>query len=825
MNIYLRCVGIFLVILSLFSISYSHEVTFYSPSYFPISDNEIDSIRILEDERIVFEICIPEGQVSSISGRIRSTNQNINIDIQEHKNGENCYYANIESLNSDSSTLEIEYTLDSRYYKFSRDIKRTKKSEVAEILLNQDFSRINDAVELSYILMAYREINGDDEISEELYSQIRDLRDNDRKCWPNRNCNIVDTSIILYNLKKTGYNENRRLLQDGLIYVNSNILNLSLSNAQLVIEFKPNNNNSVSCNLFTDDSSTAVVFNFNTSINTSSRTFNEKFNLECNFNVDEILFKINEPNRDNLNFSIRNSNNFEYSRERVLCYGGSNCDILSTLYIMNTYDEDLTHYKGLIDYIETYRSSIDSTREFIFSRTNSIYSALYLNVIGEDEKIENYLKFSQNNDGSWGDDRREDRRIFETAISQNAMNKISNSNEYVENSKEWIYFSEPNNGWGNIERNSLAFMSIRDYLKPFLIIQDFPLSISADTTQEINIQNPSTFDIFNVRVEVEPSIRDYISFSRDIGSIRSKESLKGNFTSKNNILADKKGYITITGIAQGNTQREEFIKLPIIIRAAQFVSIEQNEAFFSPLNPIITVEIINDQPQTALNCEIRNSFTTNRQNLVLDKNVNILSIQNRDQKTGELEINLICRLNENVIEIDETILVKVIEPTFDVELSGSEPIEIDNFDNINLIIRGLGNSEQTIEITFKDLFLGLVEINEPTFTLIPSDRRFVRFDSSNSLEVLENLEGMGGVLEIKSSSGYIKEVEFVYNHNLEVPLLTYILIGIGIFLILIFALIIYRIIEMKLHNSTNNQNNQNQEEEDELIDLDGLDFK
>lgn len=826
MNIYLRCIGILLVMLNFFLISYAHEVTFYSPSYFPISDNEIDSIRILEDERIVFEICIPEGQVSSINGRIRSSNQNINIDIQEHRNGENCYYANIESLNNDLSTLEIEYTLDSRFYKFSRDIKRTKKSEVTEILLNQDFSRINSAVELSYILGVYRSINGDDEISESLYNQIRDLRDNDRKCWPDRNCNVIDTALILYNLKKAGYNENRRLLQDGLIYANSNILNLSLSTARLIIEFKPSNNNDISCELLTDDSTTPTIFTFNQSINTSSRTFTEKFELECDNNVNEILFKIEEPNRDDINFSVMNSDSFEYQRERVLCYGRNNCDILSTLYMMNTYKEDLIFYNQLIEYIETYRTRIDSTREFIFSRTDTTHSSLYLNIIGEDDKIENFIKFSQNNDGSWGDDRREDRRLVETAISQYALSRISNSLDYTEDSKEWIYFNEPSNGWGNIERDALAFMSIKDYLKPFLIIQDFPLVVSSDSTYEISIQNPSTFDIFNVRVEVEQQIRDYISFNRDIGTIRSKESLTGNFTSKNNILSDKKGYITITGIAQGSGQREEFIKLPIIIRAAQFISIEQNEAFFSPLNPLINIEILSSQPQITLNCEVSNSFNSNRQNIVLDKPINSIMIQNRELKTGEIEIQLVCRLNENVIEINKNIQIKEIEPTFSVELNGPEPIQIDDFNDLNIIIRGLGNNEQNVEVVFKDLFLGLVEVNEPTFSLLPNDRRFVRFDSTHTLEVLENLGGMSGIIEIRSDTGYIKEIEFVYNHNLEIPILSYILIGIGIFFILLFSLVIYRIVEMKLHKSENDvQNQEFQGDEDDLIDLDGLEFK
>ena len=812
------------MIMSLFSISYSHEVTFYSPSYFPISDNEIDSIRILEDERIVFEICIPEGQVSSINGRIRSSNQNINIDIQEHRNGENCYYANIESLNSDLSTLEIEYTLDSRFYKFSREIKRTKKSEVAEILLNQDFSRINDPVELSYILYVYRSINGDDEVSEEIYSQIRDLRDNDRKCWPNRNCNIIDTSVILYNLKEAGYNENRRLLQDGLIYVNSNILNLSLSTARVFIEFKPNNNNNVSCELLTDNSSNPSIFTFNESINTSSRTFTEKFELECDNNVDEILFRIEESNRDDMNISIRNSNSYEFTRERVLCYGRNSCDILSTLYILNTYDEDLIYYNQLIDYIETYRTSIDSSRDFIFSRTDSRYSSLYLKLIGEDEKIENFIIFSQNNDGSWGSDRRDDRRLVETAISQDGISKINDYKEYVEDSKNWIYFSEPNNGWGSVESNSLAFRSIKDYLKPFLIIEDFPLSINAETNYEINIKNPSTFDIFNVRVEMEESIKSSLSFNRDIGTIRSGESLKGNFTSKNNILSDRKGYIVITGITQGNSQREEFIKLPIIIRAAQFVSIEQREAFFSPLNPIINIEIINQQPQTALECEVRNSFNNNRQNIILNQNTNSLIIQNRELKTGELEIQLECRLDENVIQIEKIIQVSEISPTFNVELN--QPIEIDDFNTINIVLRDISGENQNIQISFRDLFLGLVEVNEASFSLLPNDRRFVRFDSTNSLEVLENLEGTRGILEIKSDSGYIEEIEFIYNHNLETSLITYFIIGFGIFIILILALVIYRIIEMKLNESNNKNENQEFEgDEDDLIDLDGIEFK
>ncbi|MFT4244653.1 MAG: hypothetical protein ACMXYB_04350 [Candidatus Woesearchaeota archaeon] len=792
-----------------------------------MSDSEIEPIKMLNDERIVFQICFPIGELTSISAQIKSTQENINIPLHEYKNSQNCLLGNVNSLNTQNNILEIEYTFDSRHYKYTREIIITKKSEVAEILINQDFSRINDPLELSYILLVYNDINGNDHVTENLYNQIRDLRDNDRKCWPNRNCNIVDTSVILYNLNKAGFNENRRLLQDGLIYLNSNILNLSLSTAQLGINFITSSSNNVSCELQLDNSTDPIDFNFNESLNLSNRNFDEKFELNCNSNIDEIIFKISDPNRDDVNFTVRNSNSFEYSRERVLCYGRTNCDIISTLYVMNTYKDQLKFFSELKEYVETYRTSIDSSREFIFSRTNPIHSALYLNVLGNDEKLENFLKFSQNNDGSWGEDRREDRRLVESAIALSSLNNFNDAEEYIKNSKEWIYFNEPNGGWGDTQKNALAYISINKFLKPFLIVEDFPDIIKSDTTQEIQVKNPSTFNIFNIRVNVDDSIRDYISFSRDIGSIRSKESVSGNISSKNKNLVDKKGVITISGIAQGSSQREEFIKLPIIIRAAKFISIEQDTVFFSPSNPIINIEVINEQPEVEVGCEVRNSFNSNVQNILLNQENNSILIENNEEKTGELEIELTCRLDDSVIEIQKKIDVLIHESTFLVELNSPGPLEIDDFNNINIIVRSTSNQEQTIEVKFKDLFMGLIEIDEPEFNLLSDDRRFIRFDGTQSIEILENLKDTEGIIQIKSSTGYIEEVEFIYNHNLEISLIIYLIIGVGIFLSLILILVVYRLIEGKKMNKNNDFADEITQDnaEDELIDLDSLEFK
>lgn len=198
----------FLLMMSV-SFVYSNEVTFYTPTYFTQSENEVDPLRFLEYEPLIFEVCPEpnvEGEIQNISAQVMCSTNEEEIDLNRYSSN-GCYYGNIEEVSCESGELEIAYVQDSKQYFFSKELLRTKESSVVERILSENIDSIDDPLDLSYYLIVHNKIKGINSISDEVYNKIRDLRDNEEKCWSDNDCSIEETTQILYNLQVAGYDE------------------------------------------------------------------------------------------------------------------------------------------------------------------------------------------------------------------------------------------------------------------------------------------------------------------------------------------------------------------------------------------------------------------------------------------------------------------------------------------------------------------------------------------------------------------------------------------------------------------------------------------
>ncbi len=817
---------VFFLLVTTSSFVYSSEVNFYSPNYFTQSDNEVDPLRFLEYEPLTFEVC-PEqnvnGQMSDVSAQIVCSSGSSEVDIELNQYSTNgCYYGNLEEITCEGD-LEISYTQDSKDFLYSKELLSTKESSVVDRVLSQDFESISNPLDLSYYLVVHNKIKGMNAKSNEIYEKLRDMRDNDEKCWTDNSCDIKDTTQILYNLKLAGYDDSNRLIQDGEIYLNSQIINTTLESAtfRTQLNMKSSFNGSFECEVFTDDSDDSDrTITVDQSKNISSRSFSSSFEIDCNNNeVDEMIFTI-ETSEEKFNITEEDSDNFKYDRDDVaFCFGeDSSCDRFSTLYALATYEQDLEYYSELVNYIENFKYSSSVNREYILEDDDVTLTALYSKIV-QDDATENFLKFSQNNDGSWGGGN-ENKRIFETYWGIESMREL-NAQSYIEDAENWMYFEEPRNGWGNTQRNSLAYLSIERFIRPFLTI-DYNQVL--DEISTITLFNPSIFEIENIEIEVDDEIEQYISFPKNLRTIEADDEIEFEIETQSSILTDKKGMIKVSGIANDNS-REEFISVPLIIKAPELISFSSNTSQFSKDEPIIEVEVTHNEPDIELSCEYTNSFTNKNRDITLNREVNILTISNTDFQTGEMEVQLTCRRDDDVIEITGFVDVQEQDPTFTVEsetMQGEELL-IDDFNSAQLVVNSIVEDEQEISLQFENTFLGLVEISNPSFFIREDGRRIIQF-SADDVSMLESFQNTTDSILISSDSGYAERVDIRYMHNVSMSWTLIIGIVAGVIVFIIIVLVTLRVINT-LRNQNQANNSQAQEfDDDDTVDLDDFDF-
>lgn len=816
-------VGFLVVILMLHS-SYAHEVEFFSPSYFEVSNNEFDPIRFLNYEPIIFKICPENGDVTSMGSTLSCDGSNQVDDIELHFNSRaNCYYGFVEEVTCENSQLDISYTKNSNDFLYSRELIQVQESTVVQEVLSTDVSRINDALELSHYLIVHNMILGENSKSQEIFEEIRDLRDNANKCWPRGNCNVETSISILLNLHKAGYGFETRLLQDGLLYLDSTVRNATINNARVQVSYILDStpDDDITCELRIDDDS-VFSSNFNSNNTPSSRSFETKFSIECTDIVDTMNITITDPDLGDVNEIIEGEDSFTFIRSSdALCFGRNNCDLLSTLKAVVLFEDRLEYYDGLNRFIQSYKFNRSTNQQFIRSSSDTTFSSMYLHLDDIDE-IGNFVKFRQNNDGSWGSGR-DDGRIFETYWATRGLSFIDNSQDYIRDAENWMYFNEPPRGWGNIERNTLAYLVIERYIRPFIVLENYNQILTQDST-EMTVRNPSMFRISNLEVEVDSNIESFVSFTRNLRSLDPSRSIDFNMSTRGNVLTDQKGMMRITGIVNG--QRQEFVSVPILVQANENIKIRSELVQFNRASSNLEVEIESLIPELEISCRGTNSFNDQGRDITLSRDVQTLVFRNDDFQTGDMNVNLRCQFEGDRIEISKTIQVEEQEPTFRVDYETNSEFIIEDFDNTQITIISNSNDEQEMRIEFDDLFLGIVDISSESFLLRPNDRRVIRFDSNGNDDFLQSLSNSTDRIRIISSSGYVEEIHFTYVHNPQTNILQIIYIIVGVLGLLLVALIVIRFIQMRKEQFDNsNDSGEFYEDHDEMLDLDDLDFK
>lgn len=786
------------------------KLEIYSPNYFSEQNNIYDDIHYLQNEHLSFKFCTDE-KVENLNFNLVCPSETKTISINDYMTTKGCYFSNynLENISCTDFSLEIDYEIDKKEKHIKRTFKEQKQSMLINHILGEDYTLLNP-VDLSYYLIVLTNLESkDSKKSEEIYETLKNIRNNENKCWTSSSCKLVDTSLVLRNLIMAGYNLNTRLLEDGKTYLERKIINNEKNPTKFLIEIDHDFNTSeeIECELKIDDEKEKTYIFDNETLNLSKKSSNTIL-FTCNNTLDEVTLSIyNLQEKISKTVDYENITEINYDLDKFACLAESNsCDFTNNINSLITYSSNIEDSSLIESYLDSYLETSDD-QSYIDSG-NSVYedTGKYLYYKSNPE-IVNYLKFKQNNDGSWGDNSRYD-KITQTAWSVLGIQKIESSSEYVTDGKKWIYYNEPTTGWGSIEKNTLAYLAIKEQIKPYLKIN---IENSIKENENFIIENPTIYELKDVKVEFSENIKKYLSYNENLGNLEGENYLTFNVTVDDIFFGKLTGEMTITGI-DGKNSKLTLIKIPINIEGPMPFSINEKSYMVSDDFKNIEIEIINNIETFTANCSYINPFNGKSQNSELTQLSNHLIIENEELKTGEFEVTLTCKVQDTSFNFPLKLNVQKSEKNFEITENEAKIIDETDF---KVTLTSTSTEKQTISIEITGDYENLIEPTEKEKIIAANDVREIYFTITNPvlLQALSNTSK--GEILIKSENGYVKKIPIEVNitqvQEEEKAIWPYIVIGVILILFIIILILRY------LRSKENEEQESNNSEEDMYV--------
>ncbi len=439
----------------------------------------------------------------------------------------NCYIGtyNLDDKDCRKMVIQSIYTKDQETVTLEKEIKVNRISSILDLVARNQYSDggWKDAVGTAagiWVLSTYPEIYAD-EIEMGL-QWLKLNRNNDEKCWPNKDCSVTETAKILAYLTFSGINDTHRVMHDGLVYLENN-QNFYQEGEVWNLSIKPFESGTTDCiisyenNLYNEDNFSmeegrAVDYKI-------SPVPAEKLYVICDQN-----FQANLTTPDNDQVFIYEGDNLSYTTP-FNCWSKDKkwgeCDLTTTLLATMTNISE-NNKELALEYLDSELRTERSGERYIGPDRNVTDTALYA-YVRNNQNVTSWLRYKQNNDGSWGNGSEQDEIIPTGFNILGLMNSgFNRTNEVIRDAESWVNEKELEfslnetaeySAWNSTEKNAHAFIVLRNNARPAIKSDPMLIMIDKETT-EVDIYNPTTFDLDDVSFEFSDNLKSHLEIDQ-----------------------------------------------------------------------------------------------------------------------------------------------------------------------------------------------------------------------------------------------------------------------------------------------------------------------
>ncbi len=549
----------------------------------PYIDNSYVPSEYISVDDLDFYTCIEEKDIP-VKSTVICLDDNSFKDIPMTKwlDTGNCYIGtyNLDGKDCRKMVIQSVYTKDKETVTLRKEIKVNRISSILDLVARNQYSDggWRDAIATAsgiWVLSNYPKIYADQ--IEKGLQWLKLNRNNDEKCWPDEDCSVTETAKILAYLTFAGVNDSYRVMHDGIVYLENN-QNFYQDGETWNLTIKPFESGITDCiisyknNLYNKDNFTlqegkVAAYKINP-------VPSQMLYVICDQN-----FQANLTTPDHDQVFIYEGDNLSYTTP-YNCWSRDQkwgkCDLSTTLLATMTNISDKNKDLAL-EYLDSQLRSERSGEMYIGPDKNVTDAALYA-YVRDNQNITSWLRYKQNNDGSWGNGTSQD-EIIPTGFNILGLMRsgFNRTSEVIRDAEAWVNEKELGfslnetskyEAWNSTEKNAHAFIVLKNNARPAIKSDPMLITIDKETT-EVDIYNPTTFELDDISFEFSDNLKSHLTINpRD--EIPSYSYVKQDITKKSGDTGTLYGYLYV------KNHDVEIGKIPVMI--TDFPKIDINPA-------------------------------------------------------------------------------------------------------------------------------------------------------------------------------------------------------------------------------------------------------
>lgn len=467
------------------------------------------------------------------------------------------------------------------------------------------------------------------------------------------------------------------------------------------------------------------------------------------------------------------------------CLGLANsCSYQATANTLITYDTTINDGALLGTYTDSLLTENNGLK-YIDQGTPLVDTGMYLFYKSNPDALK-FLKYKQNNDGSFGTLGVYD-RILDSSWAIIGLQKRDATSEYVKDGKKWIYFNEPSTGWGSIEKNTLAYLAIKEQIKPYVKMN----MVNSISNTVFVLKNPTIYTLKDIKVELSKEFESYFTYRQNLGDLDGDKSITFNFTQKQKSYTPITGTLKITGL-DGKNHELVLVQIPISIEKESLFTIPSGNYSVSEELGELKLKVIPSTIPFSVDCTYLNPFSKLTDKITFTEQTTELNMLALPLAEGPMSITLDCKKDTTSFSVPVSITATIAKKTFTVNLTYIG-VPLSSSQDIALPITNTLTDKQTVSISVEGSLAQAVTATENSKILAAGETREVYLQITNPslLTALGNTSDSFVVLT--SNKGYSKKLPLLI---IAPPASSsnklYWYLGLGVFTFLLIIIVIRR---------------------------------